>query len=803
MLIIKFIFASYRASWSKLFLVILALCGGSAGMTAVLLINSSAQNSMSKVDFALAGSAKYSITKEHSNLSKQDYATMRRAGIQAMPLLADTLVTQQGTELALIGIDLFAIPSQAGNSPKNADNDITAFASTEVWISEQAVFLDEIDSQGVLALNNGGQLQRIATTKLVKDPNTAVLDLNLALQLSNRADLDSVLVYSELTQAQRKWLTGLGMKINPNLVPETNLSSSFQQNLLAMALLMFIVCLFVAVNAINLLLADRSRNINIMRQLGVSEQELVRWLAVEALVMAIMSGVAGFALGYSLTQFLLPAVERTFASLFFLKFDLKSSVDIASLAIGSSLLGAAVACALAYQRFRQIQANPNRSELAAKPSGLPTMGAMAVATTLGFALAYLLPIQHMLWQYLVIALLLLAGCLMLLWLLPKWVDALATRLPRRYPVWRFTFFDSSRLMQRSSLAFCAFFIAISANIGMNMMVDSFRQATTQWIDFQFKADYYITTTDVDLLKLSVSELSPTAQLFQRHYLKYPFVDGNIELVSFSPEAYQYITLQFKHSVKHPYQDIVADGVFINEQLANKHRLAVGDELSLAGSHWPVVAIYYDYGNMLAQAHVPQGLFFTLQPEPRSFQRFAFTTSGKDGTQATQQEVDRLFANWDSNDKIRYFSLAQIKQLSVDTFDRTFAVTNGLGIITLLVAAFSLATSVSLLERESSQKQGLLNVLGVTGAIQFVINLCQYCLLIGLLFLLALPFGFALCWLLVNRINLYAFHWSFPLQIATTPLFTLMATSALTCIAAVSIMLVRRNRTNLNRQLAGD
>ncbi|KTF07597.1 conserved hypothetical protein, secreted, partial [marine sediment metagenome] len=68
------------------------------------------------------------------------------------------------------------------------------------------------------------------------------------------------------------------------------------------------------------------------------------------------------------------------------------------------------------------------------------------------------------------------------------------------------------LSSKTRLAVCAFFIALTANIGMNTMTDSFRDATEQWLTQRLYAPFYL-YTDAPLSRietLSTKSLPPLA-----------------------------------------------------------------------------------------------------------------------------------------------------------------------------------------------------------------------------------------------------------------------------------------------------
>jgi putative ABC transport system permease protein len=135
-------------------------------------------------------------------------------------------------------------------------------------------------------------------------------------------------------------------------------------------------------------------------------------------------------------------------------------------------------------------------------------------------------------------------------------------------------------------------------------------------------------------------------------------------------------------------------------------------------------------------------------------------------------------------------------VSMQTFDRTFLITDGLNIVTLLVAALSLATSVLMIDSDNRPQRALLRSMGV-GNIQIAgLSVIQYGLLSILTCLVALPFGIGLTWLLINLINVQAFSWSYPMLIEPYKLLSSAIASVVLIVIVVALPLYILSRRKL-------
>jgi putative ABC transport system permease protein len=236
------------------------------------------------------------------------------------------------------------------------------------------------------------------------------------------------------------------------------------------------------------------------------------------------------------------------------------------------------------------------------------------------------------------------------------------------------------------------------------------------------------------------------------------------------------------------------GVLVNQQLALRHGLTLGQELSFyVESGRPekkqIVGIYYDYGNQNSQAMLVLDYFTKYEANTTLFAlHFA---SKQQQSLFTQQWVSSAISN-----QVQTIQTRELLALSMQTFERTFVITDGLNIVTLLVAAISLATSVLMIDMDNRPQRALLRSMGVGNYQITGLSLIQYTLLSLLACLVALPFGIGLTWLLINLINVQAFSWSYPILITPSKLFSAGVMSVLLIVVVVTLPLYKLSRRKL-------
>ena len=677
-----------------------------------------------------------------------------------------------------------------------------------------------------------------------------------------------------------------------------SLPDSFRLNLWAMSALMGVVALFIVLNALNLMYRTRLPNIIRFRQLGISSTILTSALFTELLLYCLISIPVGMFIGFQAATLLSPVISGTFTSLFnavFVNpdvnllslFGLALFVTFLSLALFALVPVSKLSKALTVNRVKKMK---GVSLLFVLPSTLFTLlllfAVEQVVASTASALFF-------------VALLLLSSCVLVLLWLPIIAKALTSITPKRWPVFYYVIANMHSLSGKTRLAVCAFFIALTANIGMNTMTDSFRNATEQWLTQRLYAPLYLYTdqplsgvkllpsmTTTPLLKVegkiigvagneggaiqgvdAPTKISISSYPVHDTGKKALVLDSVLKTVSstvsgsmsgsmsdpmsgtmsgpisgLTPNSEKGTSpqngLEGNKAINSVWQKFInGEGVFINQQLAYKHDIALGDTLAIssikfrqsetsdnaalnaqiaqAGSEvsstvfstmptWKVLGIYPDYGNLNGQVLVPLPFFATqddvvknalysgvmaIYPTAKTDKPGAKITGknkergggisggssgdNSDGSSTPLNSKDAEFkgqvekvldAQPQMQGKYTLYAKQNLLDISMQTFDRTFVLTDGLNITTLLVAGIAFAVSLTVLTLGSAAQLSVLRALGVSQIkVKFALFM-QYMLLCFMSALLAVPFGIYLAYVFINLVNRYAFNWTYPLAI---------------------------------------
>jgi putative ABC transport system permease protein len=476
-------------------------------------------------------------------------------------------------------------------------------------------------------------------------------------------------------------------------------------------------------------------------------------------------------------------------------------VTLMAQCFAACILGAFAAAILPMWQLNTKLALRNLS-VAVNTSHLPWLYASIILGCIAVGLGYYS--NNMMMSFSAIAVSIFAGCSLLIYTVPKSLKVLFHSLPERWVLFRWLAADGVRLSQKSKIACCAFFIALTSNIGMNLMVDSFRQATHQWLSQRLVADQYISTQSPKVFTQWLTTQDIDVDVIERKGLDASLLNQpkdntpsrtNIELRSYpSNNVYQQAML-FVEQKTDAWQIFAAGkGVLINQQLALRHDLTLGSPLNFqVKSGQPetkqVVGIYYDYGNQSAQAMLDIDYFTKYNANTTLF-ALHFTSKQQ------QNLFAEKLASAPISNQVRSIQTRELLALSMQTFERTFVITDGLNIVTLLVAALSLATSVLMIDIDNRPQRALMRSMGVSNYQITGLSLMQYTLLSLLACLVALPFGIGLTWLLINLINVQAFSWSYPILITPSKLFSAGVMSIVLIVIVVALPLYKLSRRKL-------
>ncbi|MFC4700562.1 FtsX-like permease family protein [Glaciecola siphonariae] len=849
--------ASYRNTWFSLLMVVLSLLIACAGLSAVLIINQGAKQSYTGSSASFLVPARHQIVALNASvpLSKADYASLRRQGYR-LSAIAETKQRLyigdrrlSARRISLIGVDALPLLNQSYAAPRGSiarspslssqlTSDVSS-ASTSASASTLALTDEQPDTSVDWLLTQAGA--GLGLSGVMMHPQLA-RELNVkqgdrfALSASSNAELSPVLLppmqLLEVNALSDALLMDIGTLLN--LLPELNLSAifvlgkpddkelasiraslpshlslvsidteqsdpemteSFYLNLFAMALLMFAVCLFIVMNAFNLLIFNRFAMLKSLRQLGVGRRQILLAHGLEFILFALAITAAGIWIGSQLALFVAPTIRGIVEGLYQVQLGFTDTswwgLYVKVLAI--SLTGIALALLAPIKQLNQslshTQPNADNTSI--------NRWLFVISAILGLCAFFIFfTSSHLGMLLLGAACFILSGCGLLIQSFPlclRWVFAL---VPKRAVLMRLSAAQAVFLSKKTKIACCAFFIAATSNLGMNLMVDSFRLSTEGWLSQRLAAPFYLYSNNPEHNQaLPALADANNIKLVPRYQQDERYKQQALQIVSYPQQATFKEAMVFESALDNAWDMFEqGTGAFVNQQFAIRQSLQLNSTIALAsGQTYTIAGIIYDYGNPSSQ------LLLNLNQFPQAIAQsnlFAVFGGADDIARFTEQ-LGSIGIIRDS----QFYASEDILSESMKVFDRTFLITDGLNLVTLLVAALSLASTIVILLSQSRAQMMLLRAMGISAWQCRRILLQQYLLLCFVALLAATPFGIALSYILIEFINYHAFNWSYPLVIDWLSIASLYVLSLFIVALIILLPIMYRTQKGLAQELA--
>jgi len=748
----------------QLFTLLAGLALATALWSGVQAVNAEARASYSAAATTL-GEGRYDrlLRRDGQPIDLESYVALRRAGWLVSPVITGRL-----NNVRIVGVEPLTAPGSMGALEMADGVDVERFLAGQGQMFASADVADRLPEFEVIISQNAA-------------PNTAVTDIGIAQQMLGRpGEIDSLVIAPDQPASQADL-----SQIAPDLIRQqaqastdvAQLTDSFHLNLTAFGLLSFAVGIFIVNGAIGLAFEQRRPVVRTLRALGVPLRRLVLLMAAELMFFAFIAGAIGVVLGYAIAALLLPDVAATLRGLYGADvsgtLQLRPSWWLSGLAI--ALGGTAVAAAGALWKLTRMPLLAGAQQRAlAMAAGRRAWGqALGAGVLLAIYAILSVTAEGLIAGFALLACLLVGAALALPFVLDR-VLALASRGVKSVTAQWF-WADTRQQLPGLSLALMALLLAMAANVGVSTMVSSFRTTFTGFLEQRLTSELYINTADPAQAAAFVAYATPRVDaVLPIMFTQITITDQPTEIYGTRDHAtYRENWKMLEGAAGHWDTTFAGNTIIINEQLARRAGLSIGDPVSVQGRQMPVAGIYGDYGNPIGQAIISEQLFKTLYPNisPDRFGLRIDPAKAPDFVAALTRDTDVSAA--------QVINQAGIKALSLEVFERTFTVTTALNILTLAVAGFAILMSLLTLAAMRVPQLAPAWAMGKTRAQLGRLELLRAVLLAMLTAVFALPLGLALAWALLSVVNVAAFGWKlpmylFPLDYARLGVFALLA-----------------------------
>jgi len=789
---------------AQLVLALAGLAVGVATIAAVDMATTSAARAFELSLDAVNGAATHEIAGGPAGIDERLYVALRRAGlpIQFAPVVEGYAEIGDRT-LELIGIDPFASPAfDDGREASGAG--ALPFADFARWFNQSGTVMMAAATAAELHLAPGASFslevsgrtsraQFLAPLGAERPGDEALVLTDIAqaqewLHLPGRLsridlrvpagrDGELALAHLEKQLPAGTIVRAVGSRTRENL----DLASTFTVNLQAMSLLALLVGFFLIYSAVSFAVVQRRALVGVLRALGATRREVLATLLGEAALIGTVGAVLGLFLGVLIGHALVRLVAGTINDLYFVVAVSRVTLPVSAIA---KALFAGIAVALIAAAIPAVEAAGSSPQLGLKRSVLEErstgasrwllllsalLGAAALAVVFASA-------RSLLAGFVALFLLLLAVAALAPAVLRAAARVAAELIAHGSPVARLALNDIAASLSRTGVAVAALSLAVCAMIGVALMVDSFRESLHGWLGRTLRADFYVTAPgpgfarperriekDVAAALIATPGIVAHSESRRVRVESPSFGAVSLDALALAPQSYAgfQLTAGDAATVWSAYE---RGALVISEPLAWRLRLGVGDRLTLdtvRGPHaFAVAGIYREYGNDRGTALLNRAVYEAW------WQDDALTALGL--YLAPHVDRGKVIARLDAaaagRQALLIRSNADIRELSMSIFERTFVITRVLYWLTAGVAALSLVSALVAWELERARELALLRSLGVTPrGIAFLIEAQTG--FMGLVALLtALPAGVLTALMLIDVVNRRAFGWQIDLHV---------------------------------------
>ena len=349
--------------------------------------------------------------------------------------------------------------------------------------------------------------------------------------------------------------------------------------------------------------------------------------------------------------------------------------------------------------------------------------------------------------------------------------------------------DVLRQLPHLRLAMMALLLTLIANIGVTSLVGSFRLALTDWLATRLSADLYIGADAISAPQLLDQTWLKAAH--QRNVANVDFSARKAMVIGLSTESPDFLPTSIIDPLPNAFAQWADPNegnelIFANEQVRYLAKVEQGETITLSTPLGPrefiVGGFFHDYGNMTFTFHLREGLFSTLYPDGSPQGWSLWVKPGR----IKEAELALIEMGVKSSD---WVAQSEVLNLSMAIFDRTFAITQALNTLTLIIAAVAIFASILAVYQFRRPEYALWRALGVQWTQFFWLAGSPVVLTATIVMALALPLGIALSWLLIHKINVISFGWTMPIIIdagSIVFLFGLVLCSVLTAFILASL-----------------
>ena len=553
---------------------------------------------------------------------------------------------------------------------------------------------------------------------------------------------------------------------------------SFQLNLAALSYIAMLVGMYLIYNTVAISVVQRRPDVGTLRALGATRAQIFRTFLGEGALFGVGGSLLGLVLGGLLAQLSVGAVSRTVDTLYVAThadrvfYDplvlLKAFVVGTVLATLSALFPALEAASTAPAVTMRAQGFETRR---ARPGvGLAIGGAALL--TIAYALTFPPPFDGIPVSGYAAGLLIIFGGSLCVPLAIAGVSGAARALTAGIsPAGLIGASNLGASIRRNSVAVASLMVAIAMMVSVAILIGSFRTTVVAWADETLKADLFVRPLGLQDASYD-ARFSPQVAGLVRHVPGVAAVDtfraisipyrGSITTLAAADfktiadrNKLRFLGTVDTRSLAHTMP--ATTNVVISEPFATRFGAKAGDTIDIDTpgglTHFHVTALYNDYSSDAGIVIVDTRTFARLFRDASVNSLAVYARPGADLPALRSGRTLRITAV-----RIDVQTTRELRRLVISIFNRTFAITYALYIISITIAVLGVVSTLFALVLERRREIGLLRYLGLTTGDVRKMVLYEAAYIGGLGGIAGVAVGVLLAFLLIFVINRQAFGW---------------------------------------------
>ncbi|PTQ82908.1 FtsX-like permease family protein [Nitrosomonas ureae] len=831
--------SEWRAHIMQIAVALIAIAIGVAMAFSIHLINSAAFNEFSAASKSLSGLSDLQVRGRkaffdealYPLLAKHPSIALANPVLELDVTIAGKQQSRNDHKLKIIGIDPFRaaqISPDLLGLPKEGET-LDRIASDAIFLSPAAMEWLQVEQGDALQLQAGLQAitLRVAggLVRARAGQRIAVMDIGAAqwrfeqigqlsrIELKLKDGINHAAFKTSLAEelGESYWV----MEAADQETRIANMSRAYRINLNMLALVALFTGTFLVFSTQALSVIRRRQQFALLRVLGFTRQQLLRQIITEGGLLGIMGSLLGLGLGYAVAAMAIQFLGGDLGTNFFpgvkpsIFFDPWDVVIFFAVGLSVTLLGS-IAPALEAVRAQPASALRSGTEDAVMAK-LSSPWFAVICLSLALLFTQLPPVFELpVFGYFAIALLLIGG----ITLMPRFAAWTFSSLSNRSSherigaVFTLALARLANAPNQAAIALGGILASFSLMVAMAIMVTSFRVSIDAWLEHVLPADLYVRTAtigDQGGFQSDAQNVIIALPGFDRVDF---FRTQQLTLDVNRPDITLFARPVDKEDPRNTLpltDDVIARGllpedvmpIWVSEAMVDLYGYRVGEKVILSigviPSEFLIAGVWRDYGRQ----------FGAIQMQLTDYQRLTGDSSVNNvalwlqaGT--SSDTVITSLRQLPFGAALEISRSSDMRALSLEIFDRSFAVTYLLEIVAVIIGLLGVAASFSAQILARAKEFGMLRHIGVMRRQILMMLTVEGGLLTALGVVLGFVLGWSISLILVFIVNPQSFHWTMQLHLPWSWLLAIavimLISAALTALffgrKAVSVQVIR-------------